>query len=145
MSPLRGVLGIVPITNFRKLCYPLLRGFRCLCPLSSADIRMRCAIHSENAGSVMVIPRKDKLVRLYIQITTTEKEGNPVRNHKQIADLISDRIQVERAKIGPEMILNQHRRSCIHTSWRVNTVIGGPPTRMVNELVPISLLMNESF
>lgn len=38
-----------------------------------ADIRMRCAIHSANSGSVMIIPRENKLVRLYIQMTTTEK------------------------------------------------------------------------
>jgi phenol 2-monooxygenase (NADPH) len=54
-----GVLDIIPVTDF-------------------PDIRMRCAIHSENSGSVMVIPRENKLVRLYIQMTTTEKDGNPV-------------------------------------------------------------------
>ncbi|KAJ6009156.1 hypothetical protein N7499_000890 [Penicillium canescens] len=48
-----GVLDIVPITDF-------------------PDIRQRCAIHSANAGSVMVIPRENKLVRLYIQLQTTE-------------------------------------------------------------------------
>ena len=37
-----GVLDIVPITDF-------------------PDIRMRCAIHSANSGSVMVIPRENKL------------------------------------------------------------------------------------
>lgn len=47
-----GVLDVVPITDF-------------------PDIRMRCAIHSESSGSVMVIPRENKLVRLYIQLTTT--------------------------------------------------------------------------
>ncbi|ERF71784.1 hypothetical protein EPUS_01699 [Endocarpon pusillum Z07020] len=70
-----GVLDIIPITNF-------------------PDIRMRCAIHSANSGSVMVIPRENKLVRLYIQITTTEKDGNPV----------------ERAKIGPQMILKSAQK-----------------------------------
>ncbi|KAK6706515.1 hypothetical protein SNK05_010393 [Fusarium graminearum] len=49
-----GVLDIVPVTNF-------------------PDIRQRCAIHSASSGSVMVIPRENKLVRLYIQLTTTEK------------------------------------------------------------------------
>ena len=39
-----GVLDIVPITDF-------------------PDIRMRCAIHSASSGSVMVIPRENKLVR----------------------------------------------------------------------------------
>jgi phenol 2-monooxygenase len=51
-----GVLDVVPITDF-------------------PDIRMRCAIHSASNGSVMVIPRENKLVRLYIQLTTTEKIG----------------------------------------------------------------------
>ena len=32
------------------------------------DIRARCAIHSANAGSVMVIPQERDLVRLYIQL-----------------------------------------------------------------------------
>lgn len=51
-----GVLDIVPIIDF-------------------SDIRMRCAIHCASSGSVMVIPRENKLVRLYIQLTTTEKGG----------------------------------------------------------------------
>lgn len=49
-----GVLDAIPITDF-------------------PDIRMRCAIHSENSGSVMVIPREDGLVRFYIQISETNK------------------------------------------------------------------------
>ena len=49
-----GVLDIVPIIDF-------------------PDIRMRCAMHSASSGSVMVIPRENKLVRLYVQLTTTEK------------------------------------------------------------------------
>ena len=52
-----GVLDIVPITDF-------------------PDIRSRCAIHSASSGSVMVIPRENKLVRLYIQLTTTSKIGD---------------------------------------------------------------------
>ena len=42
-----GVLDIIPITDF-------------------PDIRKRCAIHSADAGSMMVIPREKKLNRLYI-------------------------------------------------------------------------------
>ncbi|KAH8807816.1 FAD binding domain protein [Xylogone sp. PMI_703] len=64
-----GVLDIVPITDF-------------------PDIRMRCAIHSAASGSVMVIPRENKLVRLYIQVTTTEKGST-----------------VDRTQLSPEMIL----------------------------------------
>jgi phenol 2-monooxygenase len=50
------VLDIVPITDF-------------------PDIRMRCAIHSASSGSLMVIPRENGLVRLYIQLTTTNSTG----------------------------------------------------------------------
>lgn len=52
-----GVLDIVPITDF-------------------PDIRMRCAIHSADSGSIMIIPRESKLVRVYVQLTTTEKIGD---------------------------------------------------------------------
>ncbi|KAI0202839.1 FAD binding domain-containing protein [Astrocystis sublimbata] len=45
-----GVLDIVPITDF-------------------PDIRTRCMIHSASSGSLMIIPREGKLVRLYIQLT----------------------------------------------------------------------------
>ena len=65
-----GVLDIVPITNF-------------------PDIRMRCAIHSAESGSVMVIPRENKLVRLYIQLNEVNSAGR----------------QVDRSKITPEIIL----------------------------------------
>lgn len=67
----RGVLDIVPITDF-------------------PDIRMRCAIHSAEAGSVMVIPREAKLVRLYIQLTTVANLGGG---------------KVDRSKINPDVIL----------------------------------------
>ena len=65
-----GVLDIVPITNF-------------------PDIRMRCAIHSAETGSVMVIPRENKLVRLYIQLDELNSAGQ----------------QLDRSKITPEIIL----------------------------------------
>lgn len=67
-----GVLDAVPVTDF-------------------PDIRMRCAIHSESSGSVMVIPREDGLVRLYIQLSETEKG-------------------VDRSSITSEMILNAARK-----------------------------------
>lgn len=74
-----GVLDIVPITDF-------------------PDIRMRCAIHSASSGSVMVIPRENKLVRLYIQLTTTENaaEGGAAK--------------ADRSKITPETILASAQR-----------------------------------
>lgn len=71
-----GVLDIVPITDF-------------------PDIRMLCAIHSAESGSVMVIPRENKLVRLYIQVTTTEKNS----------DGTSAGSRADRSKINPEVIL----------------------------------------
>lgn len=73
-----GVLDIVPITDF-------------------PDIRMRCAIHSADAGSVMVIPRENKLVRLYIQLTTTAKIGEQDS-------------RADRSWITPEVILKSAQR-----------------------------------
>ncbi|CAD6588281.1 MAG: hypothetical protein ASARMPREDX12_003221 [Alectoria sarmentosa] len=70
-----GVLDIVPITNF-------------------PDIRMRCAIHSAESGSVMIIPRENKLVRFYIQLTEVNSAGK----------------QVDRSKITPEIILKAARK-----------------------------------
>ncbi|QSZ35693.1 hypothetical protein DSL72_006815 [Monilinia vaccinii-corymbosi] len=70
-----GVLDIVPITDF-------------------PDIRMRCTIHSANSGTVMVIPRENKLVRLYIQMITTEKGAT-----------------IERSAINPKMILESAQRA----------------------------------
>ncbi|KAM0253642.1 hypothetical protein ACHAQJ_007154 [Trichoderma viride] len=73
-----GVLDIVPITDF-------------------PDIRMRCAIHSAHSGSIMVIPRENKLVRLYIQLTTTEKAGDGSS-------------RVDRSKINPQVILQSAQK-----------------------------------
>lgn len=70
-----GVLDIIPITDF-------------------PDIRMRCAIHSASAGSVMVIPRENKLVRLYIQLQSIVTGGG----------------KADRSKITPDMILKSAQR-----------------------------------
>lgn len=72
-----GVLDIVPITDF-------------------PDIRMRCAIHSASSGSVMVIPRENKMVRLYIQLTTTNAEGGGAK--------------YDRSQISPETIIASAQR-----------------------------------
>lgn len=70
------MLDVIPITDF-------------------PDIRMRCAIHSENSGSLMVIPRENKLVRLYIQLTMTNETGGG---------------KVDRSQINPETILASAQR-----------------------------------
>jgi len=41
------------------------------------DIKMKCTIHSD-AGSIMIIPRENNMVRLYIQVaSSTDKNWNP--------------------------------------------------------------------
>ena len=64
-----GVLDIIPITDF-------------------PDIRMRCAIHSASSGSVMVIPRENKLVRLYIQLNEINADGGTVDRSRITPDII---------------------------------------------------------
>ncbi|KAI0389076.1 FAD binding domain-containing protein [Xylariaceae sp. FL0594] len=71
-----GVLDIVPITDF-------------------PDIRTRCMIHSASSGTLMIIPRENRLVRLYIQLTEVSA-GSSVR--------------VDRSKITPEMIFKAARK-----------------------------------
>ncbi|GAA6061800.1 hypothetical protein JCM10212_004856 [Sporobolomyces blumeae] len=70
-----GVLDLVPKTNF-------------------PDIRSRCAIHSANAGSLMVIPQERDLVRLYIQLPIQVKPGE----------------YLDKSKVTPESILATARR-----------------------------------
>lgn len=69
-----GVLDMIPKTNF-------------------PDIRSRCAVHSANAGSVMVIPQERDLVRLYIQLPIEVKPGE----------------YLDKSQITPEKILDTAR------------------------------------
>lgn len=65
-----GVMDVIPKTDF-------------------PDIRMRCAIHSAESGSLMIIPRENRLVRLYIQL-------------KEVVPDVSGR--ADRSKINPDLI-----------------------------------------
>lgn len=71
-----GVLDIIPITDF-------------------PDIRQRCAVHSASSGSLMVIPRENKLVRLYIQLTEIKPDSSG---------------RADRSKITPETIMKAAQR-----------------------------------
>ncbi|KAM3459852.1 hypothetical protein NHJ6243_006484 [Beauveria neobassiana] len=75
-----GVLDIVPITDF-------------------PDIRMRCAIHSANAGSIMIIPRENKLVRVYVQLTKTAKTGDEAGSRADRSSISPASILAEAQKI----------------------------------------------
>ena len=66
------------------------------------DIRNRCAIHSDT-GSCMVIPREGDRVRLYIQLTTTEKGAGG---------------KADRSKINPQTILESAQR--IMSPYKIN-------------------------
>ncbi|KAI1759577.1 FAD binding domain-containing protein [Hypoxylon sp. FL1150] len=69
-----GVIDIVPLTDF-------------------PDIRKSCVIHSKY-GSVMTVPREDRLVRLYVQLGETARGSNLVKQ----------------ADVTPEMILEHAQR-----------------------------------
>lgn len=84
-----GVVDMVPITDF-------------------PDIRNRCAIHSLDAGSVMVIPREKGLVRLYIQLKEVDRDPNTKSNSEFVGTKDSTaekKGRIDRSKITPEMIL----------------------------------------
>ncbi|BEJ11446.1 hypothetical protein CspHIS471_0108680 [Cutaneotrichosporon sp. HIS471] len=65
-----GVLDAVPASNF-------------------PDIRSRCAIHSAESGSIMIIPRENNLVRFYVQLQDRAEKGE----------------RVDRTKFTPESVI----------------------------------------
>ncbi|KGU20721.1 hypothetical protein MGK_06133 [Candida albicans P57055] len=91
-----GVLDMVPITNF-------------------PDIRNRCAIHSKDSGSVMVIPRENDLVRFYIQLKEVERDPATKTDNKKFTGNVDDtqaktKGRIDRSKITPELILKQAQK-----------------------------------
>ncbi|KAK6460215.1 FAD binding domain-containing protein [Scheffersomyces coipomensis] len=69
-----GVLDGIPVTDF-------------------PDIRCRCAIHSAENGSIMIIPREHNMIRLYIQLQKAPRAND------------SNSGRIDRSKITPELIL----------------------------------------
>lgn len=59
------------------------------------DIMSKCLIHSRNSGSIMVIPREDGLVRLYVQL---QAEAGPDGKQKHYGRDASEDICKERAR-----------------------------------------------
>ncbi|KDE08848.1 hypothetical protein MVLG_00949 [Microbotryum lychnidis-dioicae p1A1 Lamole] len=51
------------------------------------DILSKCMIHSRDAGSIMVIPREDNLVRLYVQLKEGEAASSHVERSKATLDI----------------------------------------------------------
>ncbi|GAA5948023.1 hypothetical protein JCM10213_007025 [Rhodosporidiobolus nylandii] len=91
-----GVLDSVPLTNF-------------------PDIRSRCAIHSANAGSIMVIPQERDLVRLYIQLPIEVKPGERLPKEKVTPEGI-----LETAR----KILHPYTLDTEHIDWYTGYHIG---------------------
>ncbi|WLF81100.1 hypothetical protein PVL30_004896 [Lodderomyces elongisporus] len=92
-----GVLDMVPITDF-------------------PDIRSRCAIHSKNSGSVMVIPRENDMVRLYIQLKEVPRDERTIGSQREFMANCDDpkvktKGRIDRSKITPESILKQAQES----------------------------------
>ncbi|KAB5581282.1 hypothetical protein GE09DRAFT_1085771 [Coniochaeta sp. 2T2.1] len=83
-----GVLDIIPITDF-------------------PDIRYRCAIHSAS-GSMMVVPREDKYVRLYVQVKEVDENGKAI-----------DRFKITPANLvqAVNKILHPYKLSYKHCHW----------------------------
>jgi len=59
------------------------------------DIMSKCLIHSINSGSIMVIPREDGLVRLYVQL---QAEAGPDGKQKHYGRDASEDVCKERAR-----------------------------------------------
>lgn len=65
-----GVMDAQIKTDFRACPSPG-RWLRALIA-ASADLKFKCLLHSRNAGSIMVIPRENNLVRFYVQLQAGE-------------------------------------------------------------------------
>lgn len=91
----RGVLDIVPITDF-------------------PDIRKRCAIHSASSGSVMIIPRENKLTRIYCQLQKTS-HGKRIDSKSISPELILSHAQ---------KILAPYKLEYKHCNWYTAYQIG---------------------
>ena len=61
----------------------------------AADIRNRCMIHSANSGTLMIIPRENRLVRLYIQVQEVSAGGG----------------RLDRSRLTPEVIFKAAQRT----------------------------------
>ena len=57
------------------------------------DIKMKCTIHSD-AGSIMVIPREDNMVRLYIQIASSTDPGFDPRQTATVEEVQEAAIRI---------------------------------------------------
>lgn len=92
-----GVLDVIPITDF-------------------PDIRNRCSVHSELSGSLMVIPREQGLVRLYVQL----QEVKPDASGR------ADRSQITPAKIlaAAQKVLHPYTLTYKHCHWWTAYQIG---------------------
>lgn len=99
-----GVLDAIPQTNF-------------------PDIRSRCAIHSAESGSVMIIPRENDLVRFYVQLQERAIPGQRVDRSKYTPDVV---LEAARKIMAPYTldITNLEWFTAYHIGQRVAHVFG---------------------
>ncbi|QKX53821.1 uncharacterized protein TRUGW13939_00901, partial [Talaromyces rugulosus] len=86
-----GVLDMVPTTDF-------------------PDIRKRCSIHSKNNGSIMIIPRENQLVRLYIQLRELAHNGEMDEDNVSPDHDKTKTRHVDRNKVTAKQILDSARK-----------------------------------
>ncbi|KAM0811079.1 putative Phenol hydroxylase [Seiridium cardinale] len=105
-----GVLDIIPITDF-------------------PDIRMRCAIHSADSGSLMVIPREAGLVRLYIQLREIGQRIARNFDAHQRVFLAGDAVHTHSPKAGQGM--NVSMQDSYNLGWKIALVTKGIAKRSI--------------
>ena len=67
----------------------------------AADIRQACSIHSARSGSILLIPRERKLVRIYVQLNDIDNANGNVNGTGT---------EIERSAITSEMILEAAKK-----------------------------------
>lgn len=98
-----GVLDIVPVIDF-------------------PDIRMRCAVHSANSGSVMVIPREHKLVRFVQPADNNREAWRGCQPSRSLEDQPSDYLGISTKSMAPYKI--SYRKLDWWTAYRIGQRVG---------------------
>lgn len=86
-----GVWEMVPITDF-------------------PDIRKRCSIHSQNNGSITIIPRENQIVRLYIQLLELDHHEEADVDNASSSHGQTKTRRMDRSNVTAEQILESVRK-----------------------------------
>ncbi|KAG0148048.1 hypothetical protein CROQUDRAFT_42017 [Cronartium quercuum f. sp. fusiforme G11] len=87
----------------------------CVVESDFPDLKLKCLIHSRNAGSIMVIPRERNLVRFYVQLRL-EGSSEP-DSHSQAQHVQRDQATLEICQDRARKIFEPYKLEFKHVDW----------------------------